>query len=282
MAETHLDDDLLSAHLDGEITAAEGALVASHLETCGGCGARLSQLQGATTLLLRPPDVDPIRRDAAIRQALEAAAGTAVLDLPGTRAHRGGSWARAARWLAPAAAALVAVAIAVPLLRDGDGTPDHLAVAPVDAGYLGEFADTRTLTDELRALAGDRAAERSEALANGATSAEVAPAAGGYGVEGAPGGGTGGTDSPGAEATGPIAADAKTVTEPAPAVHARCLPRLEAEYGDADLGPVRVVASLDWNGTAAVAALHSLEGGDRSVVFVLAADDCRLLSFASF
>lgn len=58
MMNNHLDPDLLSAYLDGEVTPAERARVEAHLSTCGGCRQELESLRWTVGLLRRMPPVD--------------------------------------------------------------------------------------------------------------------------------------------------------------------------------------------------------------------------------
>src|SRR5687767_4281273 len=70
----HLDDEALSAVLDGEADVAESA----HADACEVCRARLGQLRDASVLVGTPvPAPDPARRDAAIAAALGAGEHTA-------------------------------------------------------------------------------------------------------------------------------------------------------------------------------------------------------------
>ncbi len=52
----------LSAYLDGALTPAERAAVASHLDTCALCRGRLAELRGTASLVARLPDPLPARR----------------------------------------------------------------------------------------------------------------------------------------------------------------------------------------------------------------------------
>jgi len=51
--------DLLSALLDGELSAAEESAVRAHLETCAECRRELDYIGGARTLLRGLPAVEP-------------------------------------------------------------------------------------------------------------------------------------------------------------------------------------------------------------------------------
>jgi hypothetical protein len=126
----HLDDEALSAVLDGEGTEDEAA----HAAICPTCADRLSAFRTAAAALGQPVAVDPDRRDAAVRAALEA---PMAISLDARRWLRGSRLA-----LAGVAAAVVAAVIAVPLLT-GDSTPmPSAARAPERA--LDSQAELRT------------------------------------------------------------------------------------------------------------------------------------------
>jgi anti-sigma factor RsiW len=87
MNDDHLDDDDISAALDGERQP--------HLDACASCRDRFDQLRAAAAAIASPlRPVDPAVRDAAIHRALS----TRVVPL-----HR-----RPATWVVSAAAALIA------------------------------------------------------------------------------------------------------------------------------------------------------------------------------
>jgi hypothetical protein len=113
MTPQHLDDDALSATLDGEATPDEQA----HVDSCPACRARADELRAAANLIGAPlAVVDPRARVAAIAAALVA------VPTPLARRRR----ARPPGWLVGAAAAVVALGILVPLVnrtsRSDDGT----------------------------------------------------------------------------------------------------------------------------------------------------------------
>jgi hypothetical protein len=150
----HLDDEALSAVLDGEATPTETA----HADGCAPCTARLGELRDASLLVRTPvPVAGDDARDAAVASALAAADVATVTPLR-RRAIPA--------WLA-AAAALVVIAVGVVAFagRGDDGqttasgkagdddaaldTTTALAtpfaeatVAPVDGGDLGEVEGT--------------------------------------------------------------------------------------------------------------------------------------------
>jgi len=88
--------ELLSAFLDGEITAAERSRVMDHLTGCSECRAELESLNGARTALRSLPILDP--------PAMIARSRTAeVMSLP----------RRPPVWIAAAAAAVLALFIGI-------------------------------------------------------------------------------------------------------------------------------------------------------------------------
>jgi hypothetical protein len=110
MTSEHLDDDALSATLDGEATPDEHA----HVEGCAECRARVQELRRAANAIGTPlAAVDPARRDAAIAAALLAQPTL----LASRRRQPPG-------WLLGAAAAVIALGILVPLVNRATGSGD--------------------------------------------------------------------------------------------------------------------------------------------------------------
>jgi len=154
----HLDDEVLSAVLDGEATPDESA----HADACDECGARLAALRDAS-LLVRTP-VEPVgdaTRESAIAAALAAAESSNVVPM---RRRRGAPPA----WLAAAAAVVVAVG-AVGLLVSRTGGDDE-----IDFATGGQDASATTTAD----LAESGGAGGDEEMATFDVAAP-APAAGG-------------------------------------------------------------------------------------------------------
>lgn len=121
----HLDDDVLSAVLDGEATPYEN----THAAACAECSARLSTLREASTLVRTAVAPAPdAQRDAAIAAALAAAVPSNVVPM---RSRRRGVPA----WLGAAAAAVVAVgAIGLVASSTGGDDDDSAGVASGGAG----------------------------------------------------------------------------------------------------------------------------------------------------
>lgn len=137
----HLDDEGLSAVLDGEAAPNEDA----HAQACAECSARLAALREVATFVGAPvaPATDA-QREAAIAAALAAAAPSNVVPM---RSRRRG----VPVWLGAAAAAVVAVA-AIGLI--GRSTGDDDDSADVASGGAGDDTTAEMAADE----AGDAAA----------------------------------------------------------------------------------------------------------------------------
>lgn len=125
-ADDHLDDEALSALIDGQLSTGAG-----HASTCVTCGERLVALRSAAIAVRQPVAVDPERREATILAALAAADEHRRPDRVPSLAAR----ARARRLpvLAGAAAAAVALLVVLPLARD-DGGSNQVATPTADQG----------------------------------------------------------------------------------------------------------------------------------------------------
>lgn len=166
---SHLDDESLSAVLDGEAIAAED----EHAGSCGRCSARLTELRAAASVVASfPPSPSPERREAAVAAALALQpAPSSSPDSPSlakeaaaTGDRLGGRRRRSVPGWVPLAALAAAVALFVPVVgllvdggddsqqtamseledddRAGDpaaGTDDSvMAAAPLEWGNLGD------------------------------------------------------------------------------------------------------------------------------------------------
>ncbi|HEX5831602.1 MAG TPA: zf-HC2 domain-containing protein [Gemmatimonadaceae bacterium] len=147
--------DELPELLYGRLTAARRAAVEAHVATCAACAGELAILREVRQALAAVPAVDV----AAIVRALpRPTAGAAVVSLP---AHR--RW-RATTVLPLAAAAVAALAVALPFLR---GTVD---VRPVPTGGVAATG--------VPAIAGrDLSSEELVALIEDVESVEALPSA---------------------------------------------------------------------------------------------------------
>jgi hypothetical protein len=122
----HLDDDRLSAWLDGEATEAD----ARHAETCPECTAVLAAWREAIAQLAqRPPPASAGERDAAVQAALGAVEPSHDTAVPlEDRRGRGRVFSRS-RVLAGIAAAVVIAGIAVGVSQAGGGGSSHPSTA---------------------------------------------------------------------------------------------------------------------------------------------------------
>jgi hypothetical protein len=172
----HLDDDVLSALLDGDTGAATGgdgtgADAAAHLRACDRCAGRQAELAGARSALAAAPvePVDELTRRrlvaAALAAAEERAPGAAARDTAAAVPIGRARWARRHQALIGSAAAVVlALLVGVPFVLDdgGPGGGETLtALAPEqDAagtylGDLGELSDRSNLRLRLSGVASD-------------------------------------------------------------------------------------------------------------------------------
>lgn len=116
MTDAHLDDEAISAVLDGEATPEEAA----HADACASCSVRLTELRDASLLVGAPvPPPDPGRRDAAVAAALGALPATV------TPIRRRVPPA----WLGVAAAMVIAVTALVLVNRNGDDAQEKQAAS---------------------------------------------------------------------------------------------------------------------------------------------------------
>ncbi len=116
----HLCDDLLVRALDDELSPAEAATVASHVEQCQSCGERygaVRQLSARIESVIAgaPLETSEAARDTLVQRLEAAPARPASI-------RRGGYVARTALWLAAAAAVAL---VAVLLLPTGHGPRQH-------------------------------------------------------------------------------------------------------------------------------------------------------------
>lgn len=103
----HLQDELLTAALDGTLSAVEREAVDAHLEVCAQCRGDLEHARGAREALRSLPDEirPPIDVAAAVRAALDGAGASAEAPSGPPR------WYRAAGLVAAAAAIVLGVMI---------------------------------------------------------------------------------------------------------------------------------------------------------------------------
>lgn len=282
---SHLDDERLSAHIDGSGDDAE----ASHLRSCRACESRLERLRSVSSRVRVPPAPPP---DEVVAAAVAAARAAWAAERGEARPSVGvvtlESRRRVPRWVMPAVAAAAAVLVAIPVVasRDRGGDRAETAatggrgtgganreIAETDGGDLGDQSDPTALGRAIRgALPGSAsvaALADTPAGATGDTSGESAPADG----------------APPAENRIPSgrAAEPKT-TSTRPGAEATTSPPCAAEartnYGQG-LGPLVYSALVRWQGTPSVVLAYRLaRAGDPGLdyrVLVMARQDCRLL-----
>jgi hypothetical protein len=135
---SHLDDDRLSALLDGEA----GAVDVQHADGCPDCRRRVAAWRATTaTLAVQPEPVAAVQRQAAVEAAVKAAAEAGLAAVEPARTpppdqpiplvdHRrrwaAFSWTRSA---AAVAAVVLVAGIAVAISHIGDGGPNPSSTA---------------------------------------------------------------------------------------------------------------------------------------------------------
>jgi anti-sigma factor RsiW len=119
--------ELLSAHLDGELTLGEARLVAGHLDVCGACRAEFDDLASARATVRSLPALE---LPDSVRQAI-----------PPTEPRR--QSAHATRWVATAAA-VIAFAIGS-LAFLGEVEPEPISAADLGAVYVARVSVDRDL-----------------------------------------------------------------------------------------------------------------------------------------
>jgi hypothetical protein len=284
MDTSHLDDDALSAALDG---ALEDAADQSHLAGCAACSARRHQLAMARSALAAAP-VEPV--DELTRHRLVA---TALAEADPAARRR--AWYQSPALAGGVAAALLALFVAVPFVTGNDnrGGNEQAATAALDAagseflGDLGDLSDPSALRDRF-------AAQRSLALSNEAEASGGADTAAGTAAGSAPGEAAPPSPAPMAarpEAPTAASAPAADTASEAYATQASKARRqdgagLDRTVADACArtlagGPARgsellAVATGTYQGDPAIVAVFRGKGGNTA--YVAARDGCRLLT----
>jgi hypothetical protein len=157
LSRAHLDDEALSAVLDGVGTADE----ARHVEGCGSCSARLEALRAVAAAVAAPvPAPEPERLDAAVAAALSA---QNVVPLSVARAAR-----RPPAWLGAAAgiAAVLAVGGLLGRASDDDTSRDEVAAS--------DSADSAAGADEESGGGDDMATMESDVTADAPVASSLA------------------------------------------------------------------------------------------------------------
>lgn len=298
----HLDDEALSAALDGEASAAG----AGHLDRCPDCRARVDHLRSVQALVATAPPVDPARRERALAAAVAAMEPLAPRRTGGATTTAPRRTGRRRRWtvdLAPwvgVAALVLLVALAVPLLAGGGGDDDAgeaettagdvaagsgeqsaAAATPapaVDVGDLGVLAAGADLRPVV-----DRALGQVEELDGTGPSADAA--GGGQEAGEQEGGEAAGDDAARATTTSPAQASggAADTTAPTPGTDgaAVCEAAVRAQLPDAGALLLTGTATVD----EAPAVVHGFAAPrERPTVLValVAVDGCRIVTFQSY
>lgn len=243
---THVpDDELLSAVLDAEASAAEIA----HVHECAACQQRLEQLRGAVTAVAAP--VTPVAeavRDAAIAAALNR-------DTLVVKSSRSRPRARRGSWLSAAAVLVVALGVG--------------ALALSQIGRNG----TNTL-DSDTALRNDKASE--SAVAADRAAGGEGSAAGTQLFSAAPGEDLGQVDD--ISVVSRRSTNDITARDPEFATRTTMAPPCPPEGTD----PVLWQATLNYRGTDAVATVRSRGTGTARITEIRARADCALLASQEF
>lgn len=305
MNTAHLDDEQLSASLDGEGGPGDDA----HLAGCAACSGRRAELDAVRRALATPgprPAVGVADRavDAALAAWAAERASASVDPAPLTARQRatsrppgqpsGGAPAeiiplrrrRVPAWALGAAAAVAALLVAVPIVtRDDGGNAETAASAArdedgtsVEARASGPVIDGGDLGSQDDQLALGRIVESALSGSAGDERALAAPA--GEADSAAPAAGTG---SP-----APAAATAQTTSAGAALYSSEpvCADTVRASY-DRGLGPLVYRAAVTWQGTPSELLVYRLAdsaaaAGPDHRVFVMALEDCRLLVVQGF
>lgn len=245
---SHLDDEALSAHLDGEDAGADG-----HFAECEACRTRLEAFR-AVAAAVRAPVEPPgaARRDAAVAAAVRAP----VVPLRRPRGRPLAAWAAAA-------AVVVAVAGTLSLVQSsGDDRAADTAAVSDDAGPTFEGGDLGDQSDPAELALRLRAAVEPEG--GGEESVAGSPASGAR---------TGSPTALSAESQRKAADPTVAPADP------DCTRAVAAQYAEG-LGSLAYRASVRWQGTPAVVLVYPVEGANGPLdhrVLVMARGDCRLL-----
>jgi len=248
----HPQDELLTAALDGTLSAADREVVDAHLKVCAQCRGDLELARGARTALRSLPDEIRPPIDVAAAVATEIAGGGASAGAP-TGPPR---WYRAAGLVA-AAAAIALGAMVLPRVIGGEQHDSHVTAA-VGAG------DTNSAPQEAGAgPTGTMAVKMTPALERSATDYDEARLRGLFAH-------TDLTSAPSAtmDSAGPLAAPERGAID--------CL---RTAAGASTLDDAALVRLIDatFQGTPARIGVFSVPDGTGLVV-AAARDDCRLLA----
>lgn len=253
MTSAHLDDDAVSALLDGEATAEEAA----HAEVCEECGQRLAGFRSAAARIGDAAPVDQVARERVIAAALEAQ----VLPL---RPRRQGL----PPWLVGAAAVILLALVVVPLFGDTGGDQDD-RVASGDAAVQDERSAEDGAAPEAPAAAPAGGAAADTALGSRAPE----PVAVGH---------LGEVD--GTNVAERVRAALPPPSTP-PAAGGAAGPCDEAlRAGDTGLGNLRMTGTAEVDGRGATIVVYDVGGSDPPALraYVVAGEGCDVLLASTF
>jgi hypothetical protein len=254
----HLQDEQLTAALDGTLSGPDRAAVDAHLETCARCRGELGLARDARGALRSLPGE--------IRPPIDVVAAVMSEISGGSREHRARSgpaasqmprWYRAAGLVAAAAAIALAVLI-VPRVV-GNDTQNRAETAAVEAGGSG------TQESGLAPAAG-----KSALIEDAATDFDAASLQGLL------------DDTPKPNTFDSAASATSTGALQPSERDLKALDCVRAAGGDAIAAGAQIVRLIDatYEGTPATLGVYSLPDG-RGGVWVAARDDCRLLASAT-
>lgn len=274
----HLDDEFLSASLDGELAATD----ADHLAGCAVCAARRDGLAEARAALQTAPvePVDELTRRRILTTALEGA---------GFDGRRQRTWSRRPALAGGVAAVLLAFLAAVPFLTGDDSSPEATTAALELAGgeflgHLGDLSDPSVLSARLggqESRARPEVAEADDAASGSVAADTAAPSSAAEAPPAAPAlGGQG-------ETSGRYSTTARSATDSTAsgaggdggdgdgwAAADVCARRLAA--GEAHGARLVAVATGTYRDARAVVAVF--DEGDGRFAYVSSRDGCRLLT----
>lgn len=258
-----LDDEALSAHLDGEGDAA----TAEHLASCAICEARLGELRAAAQTVgaaVAPPS--DAARNAAVEAAVAAASGAEVKP---TRP-------RIPAWVA-AAAVIVLLLAAVPIVLATRDSSDEVAQRTANDAFGGSAEGAVAApAEDIGAQSDPQALAR---LLDERMRTPRAPVPGG--VAAAQSGSDDGRESAAEDSGASLTQGAATGAPVGPP----CLNEARAA-GANRVGALLYTALLEWRASPAV--VHVFQAPDPKATtltrraFVLARSDCQLLVAPSF
>lgn len=165
MSDNHIDTELLSAYLDGEVNAPERQAVEAHLATCPACAARKEALAGVIGAVAALPEAGPtLAEAAAIRRAVITAVPSALVPGAATvparrREGRSAGWRQRLSWRLYVAAGAVALVVV--------GLGGYLALRPASHAGPTTAAVPAPLASPAPSASGTAASPREAAVVPG-------------------------------------------------------------------------------------------------------------------